>query len=112
MGTPAIVGEESVYVKLHRAVITQAHLLHIGLHPLDEGSRVLGAELHLGYHQPLAFYPGDDGGDVASDIFDPDTVSNSDICQGGGVGHFGQVDVLQVHIEHLGDVAVVDEGGH
>ena len=40
---------QSVPVQLHRAIITQPHLLHWGLHPLDEGSGVLGAKPHLGY---------------------------------------------------------------
>ena len=38
-------------------------------------------------------------------------IRNSDVCQGGGVGHLGQVDVPQVHDLHPGDVVVADEAG-
>ena len=46
--TPAIVCEESVPVQLHSAMITQHQPGHRVPHPLDEGSRVRGAEPHLG----------------------------------------------------------------
>ena len=44
---------------------------------------------------------------VSSNIDYLDTVRNTDICQGGGVGDLRQVNVHQLHIEQLGDVNTV-----
>ena len=67
----------AISVQLH--TIAKLQPLHRVLHGLDQGRRVLGVEPHLGDAQDPTFYPGDDGGDVASNIGDSDPVSNSDI---------------------------------